>query len=561
VNRRLWISLVAGCAALLVPAATASATPTVVRTGGPSRPADPKIAIVGTDQPLAGEHFRVVRPAHPGKAVMRGRLAPVHGSPAPWKHAYKANLTKLRKPGEYEVLVAGERSRPWVVRRSGSADAIDTVLHFLRANSDGYEKARLHGPAHLNDAKLGPGEGLAGSGLSAGEHINMRGGWMDAGDMIHFAQTTAGVTADLEAAARLDPKRRARLRSQADVGIRWLLKAHPAPGLFIAQVGDARDHDAGFRNPESDDGSSKPGIGTRIAYPGIGSDIAGKAATALALAADRARGPQRAKLIDQAEDWYEAGAAKAAPLHPLGAPTGGFYITDTWKDDMAGGAAALYRTTGEAHYLSDAYRYLKGERYDFGFHTYSFATFAGADLCGALGAPAAPKGRARELGCAVLRDAARDGRRVARKTAFGTPGEFIWGSTQLAASAGAAGVLAAKKGLYGHGMGVAAGARDYMLGRNPWGAGMIAGYGRNAPHKIHSWASVFGDGEPEGAVVGGPAAPGQVHGQGFQLHQRRFHRFDSKLAVYEDRRANYVNSEPAIDYAAPTILMLAALAP
>ena len=43
-----------------------------------------------------------------------------------------------------------------------------------------------------------------------------------------------------------------------------------APDLFVAQVGDTRDHDKGFRDPASDDSSGEPGIGTRFAYPGIG---------------------------------------------------------------------------------------------------------------------------------------------------------------------------------------------------------------------------------------------------------------------------------------------------
>ena len=36
-------------------------------------------------------------------------------------------------------------------------------------------------------------------------------------------------------------------------------------------------------------------------------------------------------------------------------------------------------------------------------------------------------------------------------------------------------------------------------------------------------------------------------------------KFSSKMASYEDRRPNYVNSEPAIDYTAASILLIAAL--
>ena len=56
-------------------------------------------------------------------------------------------------------------------------------------------------------------------------------------------------------------------------------------------------------------------------------------------------------------------------------------------------------------------------------------------------------------------------------------------------------------------------------------------------------------------MVGGPAPIKEIRGQGFHAHGP----FDSKFASYEDRRADYVTSEPALDYAAATILLLATL--
>ena len=145
----------------------------------------------------------------------------------------------------------------------------------------------------------------------------MTGGWMDAGDMIHFGQTTGFSTALLEAAARLDPGNRAAIQQEADVGVRWLLKAHPFPDLFVTQVAGAVDHDRGFRDPASDDVSSAAAIGTRQAFhwgTGVGGDIGGKVATALALSADRAAEPGRA-CSSRCREWYAAGkaAGRATP--------------------------------------------------------------------------------------------------------------------------------------------------------------------------------------------------------------------------------------------------------
>ena len=448
------------------------------------------------------------------------------------------------------VPALGRTSRGWIVRPAGSGNAIDRILEFFAANRDGNEPSPIHGPSHLHDAtvKGGPHDG---------EHLDLTGGWMDAGDMIHFAQTTSFAAAALEAAARLDPVRAPELDAEADVGIRWLVKAHPAPGLFIGQVGDQRDHDAGSRDPAGDDASSKPGIGQRRAYPGIpsggiGGDIAGKAAAALALAYDRTHDSTD---LTQARQWYAAGRAAAKPTPAL---PGGFYRDPHWKDSMAGGAAALYRSTGEQHYLSDAIRFLHSPQSaadgTLGVVD-SFASFAAADVCGALGAPALGSTNERSFACGRLREFGRVAVQQAHDNAFGMPGFFTWGTTAQNGASGALAGLAGCRGAPPDGRAVAAGARDYMLGRNPFGRSFVVGYGPGAPVHPHHWASVFGDALPRGAVVGGPAPIGQIRSQGFKVHDPH----DTSFASYEDRRADYVTSEPALDYAASSILLLATL--
>ena len=537
-------------ATVLAAAAPAHAgAPTRIRVGGPSAPADSKIAIVGSDRNLAGKRYVVLDAA--GKAVASGSLRRASGRPAPWRHAYAAPLKGARSPGGYRVRVAAidRTSRPWVVRRSGSGDAIDTIIDFFRWNADG-RSSRFHDASHLHDAtvKGGPYDG---------RRFDLVGGWMDAGDMIHFAQTTAYAASVLEAAARLDPAHRARLNAAAEVGIRWLRKAHPRPNLFIAQVGDERDHDHGFRDPASDDDSGIPGIAYRRAYPGIrsggvGGDIAGKAATALALAYDRTHDPVD---LRQARQWYAAGKAAARPTPRL---PGGFYRDRHWKDSMASGAAALFRSTGDHSYLSDALAFLHSPQSEadgtLGVVD-SFASFAAADICGALGAPGLGTASQRDFACDRLRQFGSIGVEQAGDNAFGMPGFFTWGTTaQNGASGALAGLAGCATGLK-RGRAVAAGARDYLLGRNPFGRSLVVRYGHGSPMHPHHWASVFGVALPTGAVVGGPAPIQQIRDQGFKVSGP----FDSSFAAYEDRRVDYVTSEPALDYAAATILLLATL--
>jgi endoglucanase len=545
--RRLAILILLSTFVGCVEAASAT-PPAAIRVGGPSAPDDPKVAIVGAAADLRGRVFRVLD--GDGDVVLRGRLTGARGKPAPWRRAFKADLTRITAPGRYRVRVGRTTSRAWRVREGAASSAIRVILNYFAANSDGREASPEHGPSHLRDAQVA-------SGPHAGQQFDLTGGWMDAGDTLKFTQTIAYTALALQAAARLDPADEDVLNPAADVGIRWLLKAHPAPDLFIAQVGDARDHELGFRDPASDDASDQAGIGARLAYPNMGGDLGGKVAAALAMAAGRSESVQRETLLAHARDWYDAGEASDRVAPKLDPPAGDFYTADTKEDALAAGAAALYRATGERGYLDDALAYLSESPGDGRLSWNAVAGIAAADLCGALGAPAVDDQAARDAGCAALRAQARAAARVAGRTAFGTPAPFTWGQTGENGGAGALAGLAGRAGLARDGLRVAAAARDWLLGRNPWSASFVAGYGPHSPRNIHHWASLRGRGRPRGAVVGGPAPVAQILEQGFGRPRRNA--FNTPSATYEDRVRNYVTSEPAIDYAAGSILLLATL--
>jgi hypothetical protein len=525
-------------AASVVAAAPASearpasaAPPSVIRTGGPSRPADSKVAIVASTKSLNGKRFRVL--AASSRVVYAGTLRRAPGTARPWRHAAQVDLSAVTAPGAYRVRVGRLQSRPGVVADDAPQAAIATMLQFFAANSDGSEPSPVHGPSHLNDA-------MVASGPYGGQHFDLTGGWMDAGDMIKFTQTTGHSAAMLQAAARLDPAQADALNAAADVGIRWLVKAHPRPDLFIGQVGDERDHDVGFRDPAADDASSEAGIGTRLGYPAVGGDLAGKAAAALAMAAQRATGDAHDALLTQAREWYAAGVAANAPAKLAG----DFYTSSSFTDDLAAGAAELYRATGEQPYLEQAKNYLAQSNVDSAFGWDEFAAFAATDLCGMLGAPPLDSGA-----CERNNDAGAGAIARARRDAFGIPAEFGWGVTASSAAGGLAAYFAGRSD-------VTAGARDYLLGRNPWGASFVVGYGPRSPRHPHHWASVFGPAKPVGAVVGGPAPMAAVREQKLKVRRNVF---STSRAFYTDDVNDYVTSEPALDYTADSILLLAAL--
>jgi hypothetical protein len=61
-----------------VTATAHASTPAKVRTGGPSAPGDPKVAIVGSDRGLGGGRYVVIDGG--GRVVGRGRLAGKYGA-------------------------------------------------------------------------------------------------------------------------------------------------------------------------------------------------------------------------------------------------------------------------------------------------------------------------------------------------------------------------------------------------------------------------------------------------------------------------------------------------
>jgi hypothetical protein len=420
------------------------------------------------------------------------------------------------------------------------------------ANSDGREPSSVFGPAHLNDAVIA-------TGPFAGQRFDLTGGWRDAGDNLKFTQTTGLAVAALHYAARMAPARAAQLRGTSDVGVRWLLKAHPAPGLFVAQIGDNADHEQSFRDPATDDGASGPGQGVRPAYPSTGAPAAGLAAAGLALAADRSSGAARDQLLAGARDWYAAGRAN---MGPVGAP-GGFYDDQTGADNMAVGAAALWRATGEAAFQADAGTFLGGSQFQSGVDSFEVAGLAAADLCGVMGARPASDPSVRRLACNGLRQAARAARERYRTTAFGSPGAFSFGWVQDNGGSGTMAALAARAKLLKGGRTIGAGARDYLLGRNPWGQSFVVGASRReagAPHH-----SAYLKGNPRkllsGAVVGGPASAQSLKDSDMKIARSRFTRFNSPAAIYEDRRDDYVTSEVGLAYSSYAILLVAALGP
>ena len=406
-------------------------------------------------------------------------------------------------------------------------------------NADGAESSPAHGPSHMNDAVI------AGVG-----RVDLTGGWMDAGDTLKFTGTTAYTVVSLLLAARMAPRDAPALLAAAQVGVRWLLKARPAPGVFVSQVGDIffdhdRDPTLGY-DPAGDDLSPVGPLAVRPALTGVGYDSGGRTAAALALAAQVEPDPgRRAQLVAAARAWYEAGREQGGLAPRLPADP---YRSTSGRDDMALGAIELRRAGGTAQDTREALAWLDAAEPASPTSWDAVGALAAADLCGRAGARA-PSPEAQRAGCAFLRRAAGFSARRARRHSVGTVGVLDFGTTAMHGGAAAVLAMAGERVL-------AADARDWMLGRNPWGASFIAGLGSSPPRRLHHWASPRPD-LLRGAVVGGPTTRSVLRERGIAYTANRF---DGPGGIYEDRGVDFVTSEAAINYAASAVLLFAALA-
>ena len=561
-------------ATLLAPAAAAATPKDAIRVGALAGPDDTHVAIVGSKRNLVGKQFVVVR----GKRVVeRGKLGKLskRADPSPWPHGAAANLRQVEAGGPYRVRVGRVESSKFRVDPSAASKLVARLQSIFRVNADGSEPNPVFGPAHLNDAAA-PIVG----GPTSGGTIDVSGGWRDAGDAIKFTYTIGISSVMLDYAASLDPANAASLRSLSDIGVRYLVKAHPAGSqTFIAQVSGESDHTGGFRDFAQDDASPNPAFSHRKAYGDAGSGTLGAGAAALASAALRAGvgTPAGSDLRDLAEEWYARGKAVGGPGPALEgfAQPGGEEFSD-WQGFMALAAAQLYRAgagAGGEPYLSDAIAYLNGSEVEGGFSPYfAVGGLAAADLCGGLGLPAGERADVRAVACGKLGEAARAASFRAQLNAFGSPGGFYFGWASDHGGSGAFLAAAAKAGVTSaSGLSKAFAARDYLLGRNPWGVSFLVGPGpRDAKRPHHP---VFLKGKPatlgNGFVVGGPALASQFGDFGLKFDRdgplARFNPtyrdaiYRGKV-VYEDRRQDFITSEVGIAYSASSLLLAAMLA-
>jgi len=305
-----------------------------------------------------------------------------------------------------------------------------------------------------------------------GQPFDASGGWHDAGDFLKFVETSSYVTALLlfsyeltgqsVQAGREGADFRKGLLAQSRIGIEWLLKMHPTVDEFYYQVGDEDDHNS-WRLPEHDciaaNGEWKP----RPVYFGVGANLAGRSAAAFAMASRHFRQDDpdfAARCRAAAESVYTLGTENERVLSTLPAS---FYPEKTWEDDMAWGAAELFKATGRPAYLRAAleYAHLAGpaSAETSVYNTHSLAHYTLFQH--------APKSERNGLLNYMRADAELIRKRAENPYGLGTP--YIWGTAEAAAGSAITCLLYAALSGEKQYSTIARRQRDFILGSNPCG--------------------------------------------------------------------------------------------
>ncbi len=528
-----------------------AAEPLEIRVPLSAEPGEVPPAVVASDQALSGVTYQVKRD---DTVVGGGELEPLDAPAEPWDHAALADLSTITEPGVYELVVDGATSAPIDVDDHAYRDVLLSTLSIFDSNADGDEPSSWHEPSHLNDARA-----RIANGPRRGDRIDVKGGWMDAGDQLKFTVTTAFTTLMLELAAANQTAGRDQILDAAGIGVRWLLKAHRR-GVFVAQVGHTdADHNAGFRDPTVDDTSDDRRRRVRPSYVLTdrtgGSDVAAAVAAALATASLRVGPRQQERLVAAARAWLVEARRLGAVWRNC------CYQQGSWRDDLAVAQAALWRATGRRSYADAALASLRRATDDGGSNwlvaadSYEMSAIAAATLCGVLVGGPAPAA-VRRPACRILRDGGGAWiNLVDTDTAFGRAGYAQWASVRQSESGAIVLELARRAGLDGAERAQQR-ATGWFLGVNPWQLRWQAGEG-GIEHPYH-WVQTVDLGLA-GAVVGGPAPLADINDN--RPDALTLGDLDTDQQTYQDLADDYVMNEVGIGYSAPAALHFALISP
>jgi len=534
-------------------------------------PDDPKIAILSSATPLTGR-FEV--------GDFAADIGPDAGAWGPFAHNYRLDFSALRAPGRYTIRFGDVRSPEFAIGADAYRDVAPRLLDFMRLQRCG-DNPVTGAKCHQQDA----------IDTETGQPRDLVGGWHDAADRIKHMITTTYCVAALYLAGADD---------EARYGAQLVAKIHPDPSTIYVQIADDRDHSppAALWHEDQTDYGWGPG-GPRAAWPAAdhpagpkypkaatgAASLAGRTAAALALAG-RLAAARSAYALARARP----GCAMSVPVK---APH--YYGERSYFDDLEWGAIELYIATREPEYLRQACEFaLRAGASEWLGHvagpTASTSSAPTSSPAAAASSATRPTSQPTEMPArhghyvcfpyvnlahwrlypyadaetqaklaAYYRTALANARRLAEQNPYrlGTP--LVWCSTNDVIA------LAPQAVLYERMTGdrqfrpLAAEARDWIFGRNPWGVSFVIGvpaHGDAASHPHHLFWKLRQH-LPVGGLVDGPVYKDINDSLKFgDFGADRLARFQSSIGVYHDVYEDFSTNEPIIDGTVSLLLLL-----
>lgn len=330
-----------------------------------------KVAVWCSKESIRVRTFQLVD-AVTKKIVYLDSIRTTFGAYGPFKQTYRLNFSSFKKPGRYYLQAGKTKSPEFEIGENVYKGAADFCLRYMRQQRSGFNPF-LKDSCHTHDGYVLYGEK---AGIPDSTHIDVVGGWHDAGDYLQYSATSANATYHLLMAYRDFPKvftdeklangldgknGMADVLDEAKWGLDWLLKMFPGNNWMFNQLGDDRDHQ-GMRIPKEDSfygkGYERPVYfvsgepqqrGKYMNNTTGASSTAGKFASAFALAQYIYSTDSIFKRIarvggyyDKAFNAYDYALKKPGITQTASVRSPYIYAEDNWTDDMELAAAAIH---------------------------------------------------------------------------------------------------------------------------------------------------------------------------------------------------------------------------
>ena len=507
----------------------------------------------------------------------------------------RLDFSDFTRAGAYRIRVGQTLSPVFPINCHVYDGTADFLLNYMRQQQCGFNPFQ-NDSCHTRDAFVRYHPTLE------GKHIDVRGGWHDAADLLQYTTTSANAIYQLMFAYQQHPEvfgdryaangTRGRngipdIVDQIKWGLDWLDKMNPAKGELYNQIADDRDH-IGMKMPKDDpaDYGRGPGGGRPVYYVNGKPQQRGKylnatmggASTAGKFASDFAVGSKvlapfypdfAAHIGAKAADAYQVGIDMPGNAQTVSVVSPYIYEEDNWVDDMELGAIELYHMTGDTRYLTQAIEYGRREPVTPWMGADSARHYQWYPFMNMGHYRVALEGNER-VRAEFVRNM-RAGLQRVRERAADHP--FLWGVPGIWCSNNLTTALLTQCILYRQLTGdctyeeMEAALRDWLLGCNPWGTSMVVELPRGGtyPRATHSnW--VFEQvGSPTGGLVDGPVYAtifNSLKGVNItddmpHVTSNAYHDVQPGDVVYHDNTHDYSTNEPTMDGTAALTFPLA----